>query len=77
MVFQTMISDGNMDFYAQLGLLKDLRDKGLGVRGERFAMVVDYGVISYLGVGDNLKNASGVEAVLNYLKQDKRESEQS
>jgi len=39
-----MLADGNGDYTRALGLEMDGRDFGLGMRGQRFAIVVDDGV---------------------------------
>lgn len=49
----TMLADGNGDFAKALGLDVDLSPFGLGTRSQRYAMVVDDGVISYLAVEDS------------------------
>lgn len=49
----TMLADGNGDFAKALGLNIDLSPFGLGTRSQRYAMVVDDGVVSYLAVEDS------------------------
>jgi peroxiredoxin len=49
----TMLADGNGDFAKALGLDIDLSPFGLGRRSQRYAMVVDDGVVSYLAVEDS------------------------
>jgi peroxiredoxin len=61
-----LVADGNADFAKALGLTVDLQVHGLGTRGQRFAAVVDNGVVKYLGVGDLDK--SGADAVLKALE---------
>ncbi len=46
----TMLADGNGDFARALGLDVDLSGFGLGTRSQRYAMVVDDGIIRYLAV---------------------------
>ena len=46
----TMLADGNGDFARALGLDVDLSPFGLGTRSQRYAMVVDDGIIRYLAV---------------------------
>jgi peroxiredoxin len=43
-----MLADGNGDYAKALGLETDLRAAGLGMRGQRFAVVVDDGVVKKL-----------------------------
>jgi glutaredoxin/glutathione-dependent peroxiredoxin len=39
-----MLADGNGDYARALGLETDLRGGGLGMRGQRFAIIVDNGI---------------------------------
>lgn len=48
----TMLSDGNADFARKLGLDIDLSSRGLGVRSQRYSMIVDDGVVKLLNVED-------------------------
>lgn len=48
-----MLADGNADFAKKLGLDIDLSGFGLGTRSQRYAMIVDDGVVTYLGVEDS------------------------
>ncbi len=45
-----MLADGSGDFIRAIGLPLDLSANGLGVRGQRFSMVVNDGVIEHLNV---------------------------
>ncbi|WP_295556397.1 peroxiredoxin [uncultured Hyphomicrobium sp.] len=49
----TMLADGNGDFASALGLNIDLTNFGLGVRSQRYALVVEDGVVKYLAVEDS------------------------
>lgn len=49
----TMLADGNGDFARALGLDVDLAPFGLGTRSQRYAMIVDDGVVKYLAVEDS------------------------
>lgn len=49
----TMLADGNGDFAKSLGFDLDLSKFGLGKRSQRYAMVLDDGVVQYLGVEDS------------------------
>ena len=64
----TMLADGNGDFAQAVGLTQDLGFLGLGTRSKRYAMIVDDGVVKYLGVesGPDV-GPSGAEAVLANL----------
>ena len=46
----TMLADGNGDFAKAIGLTMDGSKFGLGIRGQRFSMVVDDGVVAQLNV---------------------------
>ena len=45
-----MLADGNGDYARALGLEMDAKGFGMGVRGQRFAIVVDNGVVKSLFV---------------------------
>lgn len=45
-----MLSDGNGDYVKALGLELDARAFGMGLRGQRFALVVDDGVVKHVDV---------------------------
>ena len=45
-----MLADGNGDYARSLGLELDARGHGMGSRGQRFAVVVDNGVVTHLNV---------------------------
>ncbi|MFQ5971941.1 MAG: peroxiredoxin [Alphaproteobacteria bacterium] len=64
-----MLADGSGEYTRALGLELDLTDRGLGVRGQRFAMVVDDGVLTHLAVEPNPGelNISSAEKVLEAL----------
>ena len=47
-----MLADGNGEFSAALGLDFDGSGFGLGTRSQRFAMIVDDGVVGHLNVED-------------------------
>ena len=46
----TMLSDGNGDFVKAVGLEMDGTKFGMGIRGQRFSMVVNDGVVEQLNV---------------------------
>ncbi|MDZ7669979.1 MAG: peroxiredoxin [Gammaproteobacteria bacterium] len=60
-----MVSDGNGEFTSKLGLEMDGSGAGLGTRSQRYAMVVDDGVVKKLAVeaGGKLE-VSKAEAIL-------------
>ena len=57
-----MLADGSGDYAKKLGLELDLRDKGLGVRGKRFSMIVKDGVVEKLSVDEGKYELTGAEA---------------
>ena len=52
----TMLADGNADFAVKTGLAVDLAQYGLGVRSNRYAMLVNDGTVISLGVEDVLSD---------------------
>ena len=64
-----MLADGNADYTKALGLELNASGFGMGTRGERFAIVVDNGVVSQLhreAAPSDVK-ASSAENILNNL----------
>ena len=63
-----MLSDGNGDFTAAIGLEMDGSGFGLGTRSQRYAMIIDDGVVSALNVesGPGL-DVSSAETILGQL----------
>lgn len=45
-----MLADGNGDFTSALGLTMDARGYGMGSRSQRYAMIVEDGVVIWLGI---------------------------
>ena len=62
-----MLADGNGDLTKQLGLELDGSGFGLGQRSKRFAMIVDNGVVKYLGVDTKEIKDSAAETILENL----------
>ncbi|MHA7817189.1 MAG: redoxin family protein [Pseudohaliea sp.] len=63
-----MLGDGNGDFTKALGLELDGRGFGLGMRSQRFAMVVDDGLVTHLQVEEGPGvEVSAAEAILALL----------
>ncbi|MBT7565852.1 MAG: peroxiredoxin [Porticoccaceae bacterium] len=62
-----MLADGNGDFTGALGLELDGTGFGMGKRSQRFAMIVDDGVVSLLNVDAGALEGSSAEAVLAAL----------
>ncbi len=63
----TMLADGNAEFTKALGLELDASGFGMGPRSKRFAMIVNDGVVEYIGIDDKGVEKSSAEAVLAQL----------
>ena len=64
----SMLADGNGEYAKALGLEMDGTAFGMGMRGQRFAIIVDDGVASYVAVEEAGKfEVSSAEAVLAKL----------
>jgi peroxiredoxin len=63
-----MLADGNGEFTAAVGLEMDGKAFGLGTRSQRYAMVIDSGVLTTLKIepGPSL-DVSSSESILNSL----------
>lgn len=63
-----MLADGSGDYSKALGLELDASGFGMGIRGQRFAIVVDDGVATHVSVeGPGEFKVSAAEAVLELL----------
>lgn len=63
-----MLADGNGDYAKALGLELDARGFGLGLRGQRFALVIDDGVVKHANVeAPGQFKVSAAEHVLSQL----------
>ncbi|WP_138380783.1 peroxiredoxin [Luteithermobacter gelatinilyticus] len=64
----TLLADGNAEFTRALGLEMDASGYGMGLRGQRFAMIVEDGVIKQLNVeAPGEFRVSSAEHVLSQL----------
>lgn len=65
-----MLGDGSADFTKAAGLTLDLSKAGLGLRSQRYAMVVDNGIVKSLAVESSAGalEVSSAQAVLDTLK---------
>lgn len=65
----TMLADGNADFTRAIGMDKDASAGGMGVRSLRYAMIVNDGVVEYLGVDTErgVIEASSADTVMSRL----------
>jgi len=65
----TLLADGNGDFSEKIGLSFDGSKFGLGIRGQRFAMIIDNCTITHLAVEEpGAFEVSNVESMLEQLK---------
>ena len=62
------LADGSGDFAKALGLTADLVARGLGIRSQRYSMLVDDGVVKKLNIEDSPGKAD-VSGADNLLKQ--------
>ncbi|MGE4534430.1 peroxiredoxin [Halomonas sp.] len=63
----TMLADGNAELTHALGLEKDASAAGMGTRCQRFAMLLDDGVVTYLGIDEKGVDQSSAETLLAQL----------
>jgi glutaredoxin/glutathione-dependent peroxiredoxin len=64
-----MLADGSGDFVRALGLELDLSKGGLGIRSQRYSMLVDNGIVKSLNIEKQpgQVDVSGAEAMLRSL----------
>jgi glutaredoxin/glutathione-dependent peroxiredoxin len=62
----TFLADGVASFAKAIGLTLDLTERGLGVRSQRYSMLVDDGIVKSLNVEEAVGKAdiSGADALL-------------
>ncbi len=64
----TLVADGSAAFTKAAGLELDLTERGLGLRCQRFSMVVDDGVVKSLNIDPSgTFEATGAEKILEQL----------
>ncbi len=64
-----MLADGNGDYTRALGLELDAKGYGMGMRGQRFAIVIDDGIATHVAIEKPGELAvSSAEAILDYLR---------
>ncbi|WOJ88222.1 peroxiredoxin [Methylocapsa polymorpha] len=65
----SFLADGNGDFANALGLSLDLTERGLGVRSQRYAMLVEDGVVRKLNIepAPGKAEVSSAEALLEQI----------
>ncbi len=65
-----MIGDGNGEFAKALGLSQDLSARGMGHRSQRYAMLVEDGVVRHLAVEAPGKfEVSDAQSMLKWVQQ--------
>jgi peroxiredoxin len=63
-----MLADGNVEYVKALGLDADSSAWGMGVRGQRFALVIDDGIVSHAAIeSPGQFDVSSAEAILEAL----------
>jgi peroxiredoxin len=61
----SMLSDGNGEYTKALGLEMDVSGSGMGIRGQRFAIIVDDGIATHVAVEEAGKfELSSAESIL-------------
>jgi len=64
----TMLADGSGVFTKALGLELDLVAAGLGMRGQRFALIAEDGVVTHLAIEEpGAFDVSSAESILSHL----------
>ncbi|WP_299311622.1 peroxiredoxin [uncultured Halomonas sp.] len=63
----TMLADGNAELTHALGMENDRSASGMGLRSKRFAMILDDGVVTWLGIDEQGVDQSSAESVLARL----------
>ncbi len=63
-----MLADGSAEWVDAIGLGLDLTAAGMGKRGQRFAMIIDNGIVSHLAVDEHGEfEVSSAEAIIKVL----------
>ncbi len=62
-----MLADGSANFTKATGLELDLTARGLGLRCQRFAMVVDNGVVKSIHIDEGVFEKTSAETMLSEL----------
>lgn len=62
-----MLADGNGEFTGKIGLELDGSGFGLGTRSQRYAMIVEDGVVTLLNIDQGEIKESAVETILDAL----------
>ena len=63
-----MLADGNAEFTSAIGLEMDVSGLGMGMRSQRYSMIIDNGVVSSLNVESGpVLDVSSAETILEAL----------
>ncbi len=62
-----MLADGNGTFAAELGLTRDASAYQMGIRSQRYAMIVNDGVVELLNIDEKGVDKSSAETILQSL----------
>jgi len=65
----TFLADGSAAFATAIGLTYDLSDRGLGLRSQRYSMLVEDGIVRKLNIEESAGKAdvSGADALLKQI----------
>jgi peroxiredoxin len=65
----TFLADGSANFARAIGLTADMSARGLGMRSQRYSMLIDDGIVRKVSVEEapGKAEASGAEALLKVL----------
>ncbi len=63
-----MVADGNADFTEAIGLDEDRHDRGMGIRSQRYSMIIEDGVVRSLNLEEpGMFAVSSAEQILEQL----------
>jgi len=62
-----MLADGSADFTVAVDLVKDLTGAGMGVRSQRYALIAEDGVVTWIGIDLSGLDLSSAESVMAQL----------
>ncbi|MBM09728.1 MAG: peroxiredoxin [Magnetovibrio sp.] len=62
-----MVADGSAKFAKATGLLKDLTERGMGIRCQRFSMIVDDGIVKSVHIDESALERTSAEEMLSEL----------
>ncbi len=63
-----MVADGNADFSEAIGLAEDRHERGMGIRSQRYSMIIEDGIVRTLNIEEPGKfEVSSAEEILKQL----------